>query len=266
MPQNERDDEKNARIIVEQVLSVELEYADLVGGVDYKFIRGDRTAALEVSRITREEHRKGEEAWLKRGASMEVPQLRNSWLVMTDGYPVFKEFWQRLSEALTQLEMHHLERYESEMEWWLRHVPTLQQVLRELDRQKVQTATSFARLASHLKEEVSKIILAPSGSWISDGPNGTVTELNRYFASGASKDNFRKLTLPYVSERHLWFWLDSHSLGRLREPVHDPDGYFELPSTAPDVPEHVTHLWLIDELVNYGWLWTRDGEWVWVNR
>jgi len=266
MPQSERDDERNARSIVERVLKVEMEFADLTGGIDYVFTRGDRTAALEVSRITREDRRKGQEAWLKRGQSMEVPHLRNSWIVMTDGYPVYKGIWQPLSAALSQLEMHRLERYESEMKWWLRHVPTLEEVLRELDRRKVRTATSYACITTHPKDEVSKIILAPSGSWMSDGPNGTVAELNQYLTSGASEDNFRKLTLSDMSERHLWFWVDSHSLERLRDPVLDPDGHLALPSIMPDLPEHVTHLWLVDDVVNHGWLWTRDGEWSWVNR
>lgn len=266
MPQNERKDERDARMIVERVLNVNLKFADFYGGVDFEFVRNERVAVLEVSRITREESRRGQEAWLKRGTSVQAPQLRNSWLVMTDGYPMYKNIGQSLGSALAQFEAHHLERYEAEMQWWLRQVPTLGEALRALDRRMVRTATSFACFETRPKEEVSKIHLLPSSAWISDGPNGTVAELATYIASGASDDNFKKLMSVDASERHLWFWVDAHTMERMRHPVHDPDGHYSLPAVMPDLPEHVTHLWLVDDVAKHGWLWTRDGEWSWVNR
>lgn len=266
MPQSERVEERNARLIVEQVLKTELEFADLNGDVDYVFRHKGRRSALEVSRITRRAHRQGAYEWQRDGQSIDAPWLRNSWLVMTDGYPRFNGIWESLGSALSRLEMHHVDRYGESMDWWLRHVPTLEDVLETFRQRRVRAAYAYARDQMSPEVEIPKIILNPSGTWMSDGPDGAVDELNKFFDHSLSRAKFEKLKATNADEQHLWFWVDSFTLERLREPIHDPGGHLALPSASPKIPGNVTHLWLVDDVANHGWLWTRDGEWSWVNR
>lgn len=266
MPQSERDEERNARLIVEQVLKIDLEFADLNGDVDYVFSREKRRGSLEVSRITRRAHRQGAYEWQRDGQFAEAPRLRNSWLVMTEGYPRFNGIWESIGSALSRLEMHHLDRYGESMDWWLRHVPTLEEVLEVFSQRRVRAAYAYARDQTDTNDSIPKIFINPSDSWTSDGPNGAIDELNKVIDQAWTRSKFDKLDATKADEQHMWFWVDSFTLERLREPIQDPDGHVALPTVSPAVPGNVTHLWLIDDVVNHGWLWTRDGNWSWVNR
>jgi hypothetical protein len=251
---------------VEKVLELDLEFADLNGDVDYVFRRSEQRGALEVSRITRRAHHQGAFEWQRDNQSVDAPWLRNSWLVMTEGYPRFNGIWDSIGSALHRLEMHHLDRYGESMDWWLRHVPTLEEVVEVFRQRRVRAAYAYARDHNDPIDSVSKIFINPSGTWMSDGPDGAIDEFNKLVDLSWIRKKFDKLRSTKADEQHMWFWVDSFTLERLREPVHDPDSHLALPTSMPDVPDNVTHLWLIDDVVNHGWLWTRDGEWSWVNR
>lgn len=130
----------------------------------------------------------------------------------------------------------------------------------------MRAAYAYARDHTDLNDSIPKIFINPSGSWMSDGPNGAIDEFNKVIDQAWAHSKFGKLDATKADEQHMWFWVDSFTLERLREPIHDPDGHLALPTASPAVPVNVTHLWLIDDVVNYGWLWTRDGNWSWVNR
>lgn len=265
MPQVEKKDEKEAREIVEEELGVELEFADLNGDVDYRFVRDGKDAVLEVSRLTREDHRQGDYEWGRTVKSFEAPWLRNHWIVVSEGYPQFSGLWEALGPAIRDLEVHRISRYGESMDWWLRHVPTLEAALEVFRERKVQAAHPISGDPNSQEAGSTKIYLAVSDSWRSDGPNGAVEELNRQLNDRVAKSKFRKLESAHVDECHIWFWVDSFSISRLREPVRDEDHHLNLPDVPPDLPRFVSHLWLVDDVAKHGWIWA-DGKWAWINR
>lgn len=266
MPQTERKDEREAREVVEKVLGVELFFADLNGDVDFRFIRDNRQVALEVSRLTRSRDRQGSYEWSRESKSFDAPQLRSSWLVLTDGYPRFDGIDADLGQALHHLEIHSLDCYGESMDWWLGRVPTLNIALHLFRQRKVRAAYAYQREGSSKDVEgISKIHLGISGTWMSDGPNGAVEELNKCLALPLVTKKFDKLDRAGADERHLWLWVDSFTLGRLREPIRDFDDHRSLPVVAPDLPSFISHLWLVDDVAKHGWLWAAN-QWSWVNR
>lgn len=264
MTQRERPDEIEARQIFEKLNLTQLEFADTNGGVDYVFQKIDCSGALEISRITRSEYLQGNIEWQKRGPSFEAPSLRFSWYISVSGYPTFRNIQQTIIDALACLERHEIGRYSDSQDWWIRHVPTLEDAVSGLSRQGVRTAQVIEPFRS--SPNTSRVLLVPTESWMSDGPDGAVEVLNSFLESGKSDDNFLKLQNQNSDERHLWFWLDRYSEPRLRHPIEDPDRHHGLPTLGPRLPSHVTHLWLMDDAKKHGWMWRRNAHWTWCNR
>jgi hypothetical protein len=266
MPQIERAEENRARLIVERLLGISLEFADLTGGVDFTFRRNEKHGVLEVSRITQQKRREGFRAWEASEKSVFAMSLRRSWLVMADGNPRIKGIWESLEFALGQLEMHHLERYGESMDWWLRHVPTLERPLKILQSKRIRAAYAIPNDVRADSETGPRIHLSLSGVWMSGGPEDAVSELNSVLSLPLYRSKCAKLKASGVIEQHLWLWVDSFTEERLRDPVCDRDGHLALPTTSPELPAHISHLWLVDDHEQHGWLWTRGGGWSWVNR
>lgn len=99
-----------------------------------------------------------------------------------------------------------------------------------------------------------------SGGSISDSDRA-VTLLAEALREKA--DNPKKLGDSGAEQRHLFVWLDGDTPFSIARPL-DRDATtwniegFGLPSKAPVLDPRVTHLWVVRERSDRGWLW--DGE------
>lgn len=252
MPKNERPDESAARKVVEARLGVQLRFADTTGGVDYVFEWAGAPSALEVTRLTDRREKEGMKVWANRYSVRETHLLRHSWWVVTEGHPQYSTVYELIVPALQELELHQLQEYSSQMDWWLEHSPTLRDAVQRLRSARVSDARHIST-----KGEVRQVLLSPSGGWVSDGPNGALEELENFLASAS--DVLEKLRSSAAHERHAWIWTDTDTPGRVRRPLESTE--WGLPTRAPSLPDEITHLWVVDEQTGNGWTWFRVEGW-----
>jgi hypothetical protein len=239
---------------------VTLTYLDVDGRVDYAISdQGVEIGCLEVTRCTNAELKAAEAVFYERD-EVPAPMLRQSWLLFTDGHPHYRRMSPRLVGALGVLERHGLDKYEDEMRWWLRHVPSLADALAVLDEAHVESARQFDRPG-----DGRFLYFMVGNGGMSDGPDGAVEEITTWIRDAGRDRDRAKLRdwqpatgTPEVVERHLFVWLDGHSAYRLTRPLTHDD---RLPTSTPELPEPITDLWLVDDDTGRGWHFGTAAGW-----
>ncbi len=254
---HERPEEARARRIIEEALGVKLRYADFAGGVvDYLFDADLFTAAVEVTRVTSPNAKRGADAWMKARAGAAPTKLTRSWKVVVNDQVIHKGLHAQLEPILGALERMSIHRAHSLAELPLAALEEMNQ-LREL-----QVEGLISRPPASQQEPM--IFVAPLIGYSSEGSaealTGIEAELN------ARVDNVRKLREAGVGQRQLFVWLDLDTPGSIRRPLESPPGelgeHFGLPSRSPAIDPAVDVLWIVHDLTGFGWRWSRQGGWV----
>lgn len=248
--QGERADEVKARIFVEKYLGVNLKYVDLNGQVDYKFDRDGQDCALEVSRFT-EELQKERWAGFRDGDELfNFYPLRRQWYLSAHGMPKIKDVKALILPALHILERYHLDSYWPSMQsWWFEHERELKQVAFAFRSVGVESAQSAIGMFEIDDAHPFNVGISFGMNWSYGNPDSALEIVENYIAG--TGDNLKKLRESGAKERHLWLWLDRHTLRGVLEAFNGMNTLF--PTRNPVLPEEVTHLWLVNEENEYGW-------------
>lgn len=261
----ERPDETRAKRIVEQVLGISLDHADKNGGVDY--LSPDGSAALEVTRVTDGDVRKGLEAWSRSHdvPVPEKPELKTCWLVFTsDKTRGLKTFRHRVHPLVAQLEEAG-EDYFDDGPAWLHVLERRPQweVYQALLKAGVERASSAPHHAGGDPEHVHRVIISVGSGGSASGSDEALELLCEALAPKV--DNAEKLRACKTEARHLFVWIDGATPFAIERALshenpswdNGDDSAFGLPSREPDLDPAVTHLWVVHERSSRGWLW--DG-------
>lgn len=262
----ERPDEARARTLVERVTNVSLEHADKTGGVDY--LSRDGTVALEVTRFTDAEKRRGRAAARSsRGSSATSSHLRSCWVLMVpETQPKMKGLVQRVLPHLVLLEEvgeTHFSNHQATI--YVRRGGSLSGVYEALLQAGVERAGALGDDPTPEKAHIHRVVLSLGSSGTVRGNDealqGLEAELN------ARQDNLKKLTATATEERHLFVWLDDDTPYEVARPLHRAalgraPGGETVPSRPPRLDPVVTHLWVVSEESGRGWLWHRE---TWTN-
>ncbi len=264
MPQQERPNERRAAATVARHLHVQPEYVDLTGGVDYRFERTGRPAALEVTRRTSPVAHSKAAVASKHEHVIETGLLHRDWAVTFDGFPSYKGLKERLVPALMTLEQHHFFDYHEDVHrWWLSHVPTLREALDVLADERVRSADAVNFRGDRMQNgPISRVFLNLSSAWVYGGVESALTLLESLVADSNSIGDRLKLDETHATERHLWIWLDRHTDMCLRHALETDED--RLPERPPALPREVTHLWCVDEPTGRGWYYSPDTGWAWI--
>lgn len=250
--QGERASEVKARIFVEKYFGVNLKYVDLNGQVDYKFERDGQECALEVSRFT-EELQKERWAGFRDGDELfNFYPLRRQWYLSAQGMPKIKDLKELVLPALHILERYHLDSYWPSMQsWWFEHDRELKEVAFAFHSVGIESAQSSVGMFEIDDARPFNVAVGCGLNWIFGGTNSALEIVEDYI--GKTADNLRKLRESESIERHLWLWLDHHTVrGVLNAFAGLGD---QLPTREPKLPEEITHLWLMYEEGGVGWLY-----------
>lgn len=258
----ERPDEARARAVVERVMDVSLEHADKTGGVDY--LSQDGTVALEVTRFTDAEKRRGRAAARSsRGSSAASSRLRSCWVLMVpETQPKMKSLVQGVLPHLLLLEGVGETYFSSHQATiHVRRGGPLSGVYEALLQAGVKRAGALGDDPTPEKSHIHRVVLSLGSSGTVRGNDealqGLEAELN------ARQDNLKKLSATATEERHLFVWLDDDTPYEVARPLHRlaPDrtpGGEMVPSRPPQLDPVVTHLWVVSEESGRGWLWHRE--------
>ena len=256
----ERSEERDAKLIVERVMGVQLEHADTNGGVDY--LSTDRTVALEVTAVTDGEKQGAREALAKSVSKGSSTGLQRCWLVfLSDKQQRMKSFVQRVQPAIARLEFAAEAYFDDQLA--MAHILAngeLSSVYRALLEAGVERAVASPNCPAD-QGHVHSI-------WPSTGSGGSVSgsdeSLERLLGELVAKlDNPKKLRDSCADQRHLFVWLNDdtgYSIARplsRESPSWAEDGW-GLPGVRPALDSAITHLWVVHERSRLGWMW--DGE------
>lgn len=254
----ERGDEAEAKEIVESVLGLRLEHADIDGGVDYRST--DECHAVEVTRITDGRKRAGREALnTSRRTGTSNGELRTCWLAIApDTQHGLKYILQRLHPALVELEAAGETRFERQHAavHVIRQGP-LARPYRSLLSAGVTRASAVPDHAHRVHDH--QVILSLGGGGTSSGSDEALDLLANTLSK--KKDNPKKLKASGLEHRHLFVWLDDDTPSAIAGPLsrEAPSCHegFDVPTTPPALDPAVTHLWVVHEGSRLAWLW--DG-------
>lgn len=253
MPQTERQDEARASRSVAKGTGIQLDFADLSGGVDYRSVDSDMV--LEVTRFTNPLIRRGMVESARQDHAVPLGTGYDWWVTFQD-FPRFNGIVSRLYPALLTLEHHDLNRcHPGGIAWWARHVPTLSDAVDLM----VQEGILYTE-ASAPQERPSRLFISSSASWKYSGVDAALALLEE--AVAADIKHVTKIQKEGVSERHLWLWTDRATSKDFRRALSP--GETQLPSRPPVLPEGLTHLWCADDEYARGWMWDPRGAWRWI--
>ncbi len=258
----ERPNELLAKQVVEEVLAVELEYADTRGGVDY--MSTDGKIALEVTAVT-EGRNKGARDALKKSIKKGVPgaELATCWIVFApEGQANMKIFLQRVQPALVELERVGETFFDRDRA----RTHTVQggplaEIYRPLLDAGVERATHAPhRVSPEDRDHVHAV-------WVTTGSGGSVSgsdeSLDRLLHALSDKpDNPQKLAASCAEQRHLFVWVNDDTWYNIARPLSMPapswaEEGWGAPSISPTLDPAITHFWVMHERSRIGWLW--DG-------
>jgi hypothetical protein len=258
----ERPNEAEAKQIVERVMGIQLEHADINGGVDYKSTDG--TVALEVATVTNGEKKRTRDALSKSAEECSLtPKLQNCWMVFaSDTQRQMKTFAQRVQSAMAELELAGVTYIDEQAA--AEHVidkGELSHIYKSLLDVGVEGAVP---LDSNRPEDPNHVhcILVSTGS--GGSAHGSDESLGRLMeALNEKTDNPSKLSESGAEQGHLFVWLDDDTsyniaLPLIRESPSEADGGWGLPTTNPQLDPTITYLWVVHARSRLGWLW--DGE------
>jgi hypothetical protein len=259
----ERVEEFAARCVVERNSDYTLQLLDdgaVDQSVDYLVLaeRGiTELGVLEVGRNTSESARASEAAHERHTAGpRRIAGLRRSWHIGIDRDRArFRSVLPNVGALL--LEAESLSRWEIST-WGAYGYGADGQTLEwRLARLGVRSATALEVAGE------PAIWISPMHGWSAGAnPESAIDEVEAWLGSGSSDQRGirrKLLTRPDLPERHLFVWADrqkmraAYALGRA-----------ELPSRAPQLPAHITHLWLAAESGFSGcggWAWAAVSGW-----
>lgn len=264
VPQNqygkERVEEFTARKFLESFLNLDLQLADIGGTsqVDYNFSKDELNCSLEVSRFT-DQVQKGLWKGYSHGDEMlHFHLLRRHWLLSARGIPKTKDVEKYIFPALHTLERYFLESYWPSLQsWWFEHERELKAVAQAFEIVGIESAQSGTQMFYQDDNSMFNIGIMYGNNWIYGGPNSALEILEEYI--GRTEDNLEKLAQSGADERHLWLWLDEHSLRGVADAFKDEDA--ALPSRKPNLPPEVTHLWIVNDVNGLGWRFDPEPGW-----
>ncbi len=243
----ERDDEREARRIVEKVLGIALVHADRNGGVDYRSTDGRH--AVEVTRVTDGRVRAGRQALVaSRETGVPVGELRSCWVVSVAAtQEQLKTLLQRSHPALVDLELTGETSFESRRA--AAHVlrgGCSSHIYQPLLDAGVQWAMA---LPKHGHRAGMHRVIPTLGSGGSIGDSDEALDLLTA-ALSRKPYNPKKLRASGAEHRHLFVWVDddtrydiSHPLSREGDERED----FGLPSRPPSLEPTITLLWVVHQ-------------------
>ncbi len=254
----ERADEVKARLFVEKYFGIDLKYADFNGQVDYKFERDGQECAIEVSRFT-EERQKNLWSSFEPGSDMLYhPPLMFQWLLSAKGMPRLNEVKARVLPALHILERYDLNSYWHGLHsWWFERDEELRIVSLAFSEVGIESAQSGREFFKHSAEQPFNVGVTFRSFWSYGNADSALEILENHISS--TEDNRKKLYESKAIERHLWLWLDRHTVGGVLEAFKGLDNH--LPTRKPNLPEEVTHLWFVNEENGYGWFFNPLEGW-----
>ncbi|MGX5695719.1 hypothetical protein ACWKWP_05920 [Agromyces soli] len=260
----ERPDERRAKRIIMRELGISLDHADKNGGVDYR--SPDATIAVEVTRVTDEEVRKGLRAWSESDKSpISGPPLKTCWLVFTSQTtPGLKTYRQRVHPLIAQLEAAGLEEFfDQQAGLHVLQGGELAELFKKLLITKVEHASAVPHTGEAGPDHVHRVFITVGGGGSASGSDEAVALLSESLA--AKTDNAVKLSASGADQRHLFVWIDGATPFDIERalsheaPSWDDDGDsgFGLPTRSPTLDPAITHLWVMHERSGRGWRW--DG-------
>ncbi|MCH8562457.1 hypothetical protein LTI14_04370 [Nesterenkonia sp. YGD6] len=257
----ERDDERAAKVILEEAMGFELEHADTNGGVDY--ISTDGIHAVEVTRVTDGERRAAWGAFRKSPAAETSHRgLNTCWVAfVSDTHPNVKGLRQKLHSWLVDLELAGQQDFDRNAA--TRHVielGPLSHVYRPLLAAEIERASAVPHPV-HREAHDHRVYLTLGSGGSSSGSDEALVLLGETLSE--KTDNPKKLQESGAQRRHLFVWLDDATRSDIARPLsRDAPSWdisdYGLPSQAPDLDPAVTDLWVVHEGSRLGWGW--NGE------
>jgi hypothetical protein len=259
----ERQNEADAKQIVEQILSVSFNHADTHGGVDY--ISTDGCIALEVTAVTDGAKKGVRDALRKAGTDKSTSlTLQTCWIVFVpDTQPQMKTFRRRVLPMIAELELAGLTYFEQ-------HRATVH-VVKEgvhsnLYRRLLETGVERAIHVPHSNHpdnsvHTHKLVISTGSGGSVSGSDEALARLTHELDK--KTDNSAKLSATSSAQRHLFVWLDDDTAYRIARPLSrdaplSPEEGWGLPTNNPSLGSDITHLWVVHQRTRHGWLW--DGE------
>ncbi len=256
----EHHDEREAKLVVERVLGIELRHADKDGGVDY--LSSDGCHAVEVTRVTDGRKRAGRDALQMSRDAGTSGELQTCWLaVASDTQQGLKTFRQRVHSALVELELagETLFRRQRAAVHVIKKGP-LSHIYQPLLVAGVERATAAPDHAH--RSQTHRVIPSLGGGGTLGGSDQALRLLTD--ALSEKKDNPKKLKASGAEHRHLFVWLDDDTRFDIARPLSREapawhDG-FGIPSTPPALDPAITRLWVIHQGSRKGWLWAGESK------
>lgn len=256
----ERAEEFTARKFLESFLNLDLHLAD-VGGtrqVDYIFSKDNLKCSLEVSRFTEQIQKGLWEVYSDGDEMLHFPFLRGHWLLSACGIPKTKDVEKYIFPALNTLERYYLDSYWPSLQsWWFKRDCELKVVAEAFELTGIESAQSRPQMFYQDDNLRFNIGIIYGNNWMYGGPDSALEILEEYI--GRTEDNLEKLAKTGSDERHLWLWLDNHSLREVSDAFKDES--IDVPSRKPNLPPAVTHLWIVNEVNGLGWRYEPQIGW-----
>jgi hypothetical protein len=220
--------EKLAQCVLEGVLLGTMEYQPEQSHGEYDFklrYHGGTAAAVEVTSSVDRKQIETIRAIQKKGKSFPATKCKKSWLIFPVQGARLNRIWQAADENLSKLEQAGFDKFHYVRDW---DEPAVQDVCREL-----------GITSGHvIRGTPSPIICvaSPGGG----GAVGSNLAIEAGEIEAWKPDNRKKLDTAETSERHLVVYIDVLN-GRPWVALTD----FEPPSAFPNLPEEITHIWLV---------------------
>jgi hypothetical protein len=178
--------------------------------------------------------------------------LKRQWYLSAQGMPKIKDLKALVLPALHILERYHLDSYWPSMQsWWFEHDRELKEVALAFQSVGIESAQSAIGMFEIDEAHPFNVAVSIGLNWTFGGSNSALEIVEDYI--GKTEDNLRKLRESESTERHLWLWLDHHTMRGVLD-AFDGLGN-QLPTREPNFPDEITHLWLMHEEVGVGWFY-----------
>jgi hypothetical protein len=257
---SESDSEKLAREIVEEHLQIEFDFLDFSGQVDYSTNAKEKIEiALEVTSFTNP--KKWELFKIDSGANylIESRYLANNWMINVQGVPNFRKINRELLPLLGNLEVHNLSEIRiSTQGWWLEKVPTLKNLFEAIRQNNVEFISSrIGKFRDQRESDPRLVAIISSENWIYGGVDSSLELLEDFLEK--NKNDRRKLQETGFANRHIFVWIDRFTKKEIRD-IFDID-LITLPTRSPELPEEITHFWLVDAVTRRGMYFDSSKGW-----
>jgi len=237
--------EKNARKIVEKYFNTELEFQDFDGRVDFVSVTNSTLdIALEVTSFVDPNKMELDKLDFSRQSFIRTNSIRRNWFFSVRGIPNFRKFKKEVIPLIPVIEMHGIEKIVmSEHSWWMETVETLKRVFQILKNNKIDSMNSnIGVLKDQNIDEERLVIISYSENWVYEGEMSLLEPIEEFIWS--DENNLMKLKNSGRESRHLFIWFNENTRKSVREFFEEAK--FTLPSSALQLPDEITDLWISD--------------------